>query len=118
MLPSIFPWLYVENSKNADFRGHTFILTAPKKYCLSKRFQNFNIFWSGTVCFLIPGQTETRNVYSRICRNKTGNCCLSVFASVGQCYESCNDEPQPCISTNIIDTKTMIKKTCLTFITV
>ena len=29
---------------------------------------------------IIPGATETRNVYSRACRNKTGNCCPSVFS--------------------------------------
>ena len=36
--------------------------------------------------FLIPGETETRNVYRRVCRNNTGNCCSGVFFFVGQCY--------------------------------
>ena len=34
---------------------------------------------------LIPGEKENRNVYSRVCRNKTGNCCGSVFFFVSQC---------------------------------
>ena len=30
--------------------------------------------------YLIPGETGTRNVYSKVCRNKIGNWCLSVFS--------------------------------------
>ena len=29
--------------------------------------------------FLVPGETETRNVYSRVCRNKTYICCSDAF---------------------------------------
>ena len=29
---------------------------------------------------LISGETETRNVYSIVCRHKSGNWCLSVFS--------------------------------------
>ena len=29
--------------------------------------------------YLIPGETDTRNLYSRVCRSKIDNCCLSVF---------------------------------------
>ena len=36
--------------------------------------------------YLIPGETEARNVDSRVCRNKIGNSCSSVFFFVGKCY--------------------------------
>ena len=36
--------------------------------------------------FKIPGETKTRNVYSRVCGHKTRNCCSSVFFIVGQGY--------------------------------
>ena len=46
-------------------------------------FRNFKT----TFCknYLIPGEIETRNVYSRVCRMKIGNCCWSVFFFVGLC---------------------------------
>ena len=57
MLPSVFLKIkqfsrgyMLEFQKMQIFRGHTFILTAQKKFCSSKRFLNFNIFWSGIVC--------------------------------------------------------------------
>ena len=31
------------------------------------------------VFFLVPGETETKNVYSKVCINKTGICCSYVF---------------------------------------
>ena len=48
-------------------------------------FRNFKTTFCKT--FSIPGETETRNVYSRASRNKTGNYSLSVFFFVGQCYQ-------------------------------
>ena len=53
-------------------------------------FRNFKT----TFCknYLIPGKTETINVYSRVCRNKIGNCCSSVFFFVGQCNHVDYDE--------------------------
>ena len=47
-------------------------------------FRNFKT--SSCKNCLIPGERETRNVYSRICRNKIGNCYFSVFFFVGQCF--------------------------------
>ena len=60
-------WLDFKNAEFDDFRNFT------TTFCKN---------------FLIPSETETRNMYSRVCRNKTGNCCLSVFSFVGQCYSS------------------------------
>ena len=43
----------------------------------SNDFRNFKT----TFCknFLIPGEMETINVYSKVCRIKTGNCCSGIF---------------------------------------
>ena len=37
------------NFQHCRFSRHTFFTLARKNYCLSKIFQNFNIFWSGNV---------------------------------------------------------------------
>ena len=60
-------------------------------YCLDFKNAEYDDFrnFKTTFCknYLIQGETETRNVYSRVFRNKIGNYCSSVFSFVGQCYE-------------------------------
>ena len=40
-------------------------------------FRNFRTIFRKD--YLVPGETETRNVYIKVCRNKTGICCSDVF---------------------------------------
>ena len=60
------------------------ICRSPKiSYRIDFKNDEYDFFWKfkTTFCknYLIPVETETRNVYSRVCGIKKGNYCPSVF---------------------------------------